>query len=644
MTFVVSEGQLRRLGESSSAAPAYRVQLSDTLTQDYATIWRTQPAVRTVVDFLARNIAQLGLHTFERISDVDRRRLSDHPLSVLLARPSPRTTRYRWIDTLVHDIGIYDVAYQLKLKADDGRPGALLRLDPRKVTPLGDLMFGAERFRLKGKHGQRDFPADQVIHFRGYNPDDARVGTSPIETLRQLLIEEYEAGRYRQQMWRSGARMSGIITRPAGANWSDGARRRFKEGWRSLYAGDGPEAGGTPILEDGMTFEKVAFTAEQAQYVQARKLTREEVAAAYHIPPPMVGLLDNATFSNITEQHKQLYQDTLGPWLTMISEEIHLQLLPDLDDSGQVYVEFNLAEKLRGSFEEQAGQLQTAVGGPWLTRNEARARMNLPQIDSADELIVPLNVLTGGQASPTDSAPPEAAPKARRVKALHLTAVKAMAGDDLVEQATKLLTEFFERQSRSVLSRAGADTSLTVEDLFDVPRWAKELTSILAQLNTDIAEQVLAKLQQVLEVDPGTLTVAAMVGWLEANAAGVAEGVSATTAAQIALALAETDPLEAIKTVFTIAKGSRGPQIARTQVTAISGFATEDAAKRAGYTHKTWLTTHPRPRPSHAALSGQKAAVGELFSNGGRWPGDPKLALDERAGCTCDMTLTREES
>lgn len=154
-----------------------------------------------------------------------------------------------------------------------------------------------------------------------------------------------------------------------------------------------------------MDWVSAGITPEQAEYMAARKLTREEVAAAFHVPLPMVGILEHATFSNIKEQHQQLYQDCLGPWLTMIQEELALQLVPDFDDSGRLYIEFNMAEKLKGSFEEQATQLQTAVGGPWLTRNEARARQNLPAIDGGDDLITPLNVITGGQASPTDSAP-----------------------------------------------------------------------------------------------------------------------------------------------------------------------------------------------------------------------------------------------
>ena len=56
----------------------------DQYTYDYATMYRQQPNVRTCVDFLARNIAQLGLHVFRRVSDTDRERLTDHPLATVL--------------------------------------------------------------------------------------------------------------------------------------------------------------------------------------------------------------------------------------------------------------------------------------------------------------------------------------------------------------------------------------------------------------------------------------------------------------------------------------------------------------------------------------------------------------------------------
>lgn len=407
-TFIVSDGQLAALDRAQTSSLS-SLRVTSSWTVSYEDIYRTQPHVRTVISFLARNIAQLGIHVFQRVSDTDRERLADHPLAALLARPNSRTTRYRLIDALVNDLGIFDNAYWIKAKVD-GQPHGLIRVPPKMVTPLGENWMFADKYRVKGGKGYKDFDPEQIVHFRGYNPSDSRVGLSPMETLRQVLAEEYEAGRWREQLWRNGARFPGHIRRPAGTSWTDTQRERFVNSWKGLYTGDGPAAGGTPILEDGMTFEASGITPEQAQYLETRKLTREEVAAAFHIPLPMVGILEHATFSNIEEQHKNLYQDTLGPWLEMISQEIALQLLPDVDTKPGIYIEFNLAAKMQGDFSAESAALVSATGGPFMTPNEARARKNLPTIDGGDELLRPLNTAPAAEAEPpaVDPADPPA--------------------------------------------------------------------------------------------------------------------------------------------------------------------------------------------------------------------------------------------
>jgi HK97 family phage portal protein len=278
----------------------------------------------------------------------------------------------------------------------------------RFITPQGENFFAPEAYRITGSRGYKDFDPDQIVHFHGYNPDDPRIGHSPIETLRQVLAEDYAASRYREQMWKNGARVGGYISRSEKApRWSGEAKRRFTADWNAQYTGDGPGAGGTPVLEDGMTYTPSGITPRDAQYAESRQLTREEVAIAYHVNPAILGLTTGATNASVPEIRKQSYADSLGPWLEMLSQDIEAQLLPDLDPAGvgNVYVEFNLKRKMQGSFEEQAAAISASVGGPWMTRNEARALNNLPELDDASELIVPLNVVTGGLASPRDTAP-----------------------------------------------------------------------------------------------------------------------------------------------------------------------------------------------------------------------------------------------
>lgn len=410
MAFVQTQGRIAGL-DSPPAPSGVSIKISDDYTADYATIYREHKAVHMVVSFLAENIASLGVHLFRRVGDTERERVTDHPVAQMFASPSKslRVTRYSLMRGMVSDLAIYDRAAALKVMADDGSL-SLVRLPAAKIVPSEDDWLTPKSFKYTTTSGVMELPADQVVYIHGYNPDSLIDGISPIESLRVSLAEDYNATTARSQMLKNGARVSGYLERPASAPWSAEARERFAAAWKRQYAGNGPESGGTPILEDGMTFKPATQTSKDLEYIGARKLTTLEVAQAYHVPPPMLGILDQATFSNITEQHKMLYADTLGPWLVWLKEELEMQVLSEFPDAKGLYLEFNLDAKLRGSFEEQATGLQTSVGAPWMTRNEARSRLNLPPVEDGDELITPLNVLEGGQASPTDSVPDEVAP------------------------------------------------------------------------------------------------------------------------------------------------------------------------------------------------------------------------------------------
>ena len=392
MAIVQSGGALQALtGDprtplSSTAATGY----SPWLMATYASVYARQQNIRTCVDFLSRNIAQLGIGVFRRVSDTDRESLHDHDVALWLTHPNATTTRYRLIESLIADLGIYFNAYWFKVRSvEQGRLRVrLVRLPPAEVQVFGGLLPSGYRWSPSLRE-PLDIPVGDLVVFGGYNPFDPKCGLSPIDTLRPLLEEDASALAYRQAYWRNAARTEGVIQRPRDApRWTSEQKREWRRQWMERFAGP-DNAGMIPVLEDGMTWSNTSHSAVDSEYSESRKLSREDCARAYHIPLPLVGILDHATFSNIKEQHKQLYSDTLGPWLEMVQAEIEASLVPESPDREGVYVEFNIAEKLKGSFEEQAAALQASVGRPIMTANEGRARLNLPAIKddpSADEL------------------------------------------------------------------------------------------------------------------------------------------------------------------------------------------------------------------------------------------------------------------
>jgi HK97 family phage portal protein len=636
-------------------------------------MYETQPYLRSVISFLGRNIAQLGLGVYIRESAEVRERADDSVAAALLHRPNSYTTRYELFDALVCDMALWDRAFWW-VQPDSTAPSGWV-IHPIPSAWVGDPASGTAAepeywYITRPGTPTVEVPAAQVIHFHGWNPTSLVHGVTPVETLKAILEEQVASVVYRAQRWARGARVGTVIQRPVGApRWSPEAEKRFRSEFDASYTGaEGSSAGGTPILQDGMTLTRVGFSAVEDEFIDANKLALTTVAAVYHVNPTMVGLLDNANYSNVREFRRMLYGDTLGPWLAMIEDRINTFLLPLLGEPSNEYVEFNIAEKLQGSFEEQAAVAATAVGGPYMTRNEYRARQNLPPIDGGDELIVPLNVTAGGQPS---SQTPLAAPirlsdgLVQVIEPAYRTTTNALvrastgpvlgklkASERQVNATAAVLRRFYKHQGASVLSqmpkagRARRKADGEEDEWWDEDRWnealTKQLYAVAMKVNADLGGQQIDELGLPDPFDPE-----GNAEYLQAVMATRAASINSTTKAQLDDVLQRAaDGEEDAPTpadVFETAMGDRSITGAQTIMTTVAGIAMEEAGRQAevqtgGQATKTWVVNSTNSR--HPEMDGETVPLNEDFSNGAAWPGDSVLGPDETAGCTCDLVIS----
>lgn len=181
---------------------------------------------------------------------------------------------------------------------------------------------------------------------------------------------------------------------------------RLKAQWDSATSG-ASNRGATVVLEEGMKPEVMQLTAEEAQYIETRRLNREEVCATYDIPPPAVHILDRATFSNITEQFRSVYRDTQGPRARSFEATLELDLRAVEWPDDAVYAEFLMDEVLRGDFEGRQDALAKATH---MTIAEKRRVENLPFIPGTDRIFLntatmPLDAIDAQAAASVREAP-----------------------------------------------------------------------------------------------------------------------------------------------------------------------------------------------------------------------------------------------
>lgn len=640
-------------------------------------LYETQPHLRTVISFLASNVAQLPLKCYQRTPDNDRERDRNSVLYKLLRTPNLGMTGYELIYSLVSDLKLYDTAYWWVVPSPNlTDSGWMIQpIPPSWVLNYTDSNgFTIDTITFTNPYNAAPpttIPAKQLIMFHGWNPSDPRLGNSPVNALKQILAEQYDAWKFRQQIWLNGGRFDKYISRPANVQpWTDAQAERFKAEMQEKWTGNnGPNAGKMPVLEDGMTVNSAEFNSREAQWLETTKLSLQTVASVYHLNPTMVGASEGATYANVREYARMLYTDTLGPDLRMIADRINMRLLPMLGMPSDAYVEFDIQAKLSGNFEEQAAQIQSSVGAPWMTRNEARSLANLPRLDGGDEIVTPLNVLIGGQASPTDSgdgvtpADPYAS-NAARVESKQAddtpqsdaTAMRKARGHPEQAQAdeiTHVLTRFFRHQRKSVLAAIGAKQGLyefksgELPDWWDQDRWDRELADDLRPYMIDQSTAAARLALTNLGIDPDEYDEDRTIAFLTDMAEGRAHGINQITLRQLIATITGSLGDDAIKHdpsgVFDVAETTRAATAAIGIATAVAGWGTLEACrqKAPAKTLKTWVVTSKNPRPTHAAMDHQTVGYREKFSNGADWPGDKSaLGIDEIAGCTCEVEVT----
>lgn len=631
-------------------------------------LYRTQANLRAVISFIADNIADLPLKVYLRASDTDRPRVTDSATAKLLARPNADTTTYEFVRELVSTLCLYDRAFVIVAKDPKAESGWQMRIIPDGwVSKVDGDGWAPYSISIRTANiGEVQVPASDFIYFHGYSPRSPRLGCSPVDSLRGTLLEQIESQRYRNQVWRRGGRVGMYITRPKDVrSWDSETAKKWAVQFREAFTGDaGSQSGGVPVLEDGMDIHTIQLNAKEAQWAESMTLSRSEVAAAYHVNPALIWHDQAQTYASAKDNARSLYAEALGPWLTMIAQRLNQFLLPKIGADPLEYVEFDIRRKLEGSFEERAAVLQSSVGAPWMTRNEARAMSNLPRIEGGDELIVPLNVLEGGLASPTDTA--KAFPVCDHWKAcdewehtveeiddgglaevlqkeLHPEIeIKGAPPKELEAAFEDVYATFFRRQSKTVLSRIPKKDA-TEADWWDMVRWTNELADDLEPLTRRETERKAREIFAALGLDPDLYSVPLTAKYIRKLCETRARAANATMYQKL---LEATQEGESPKDVYDVEGPIISERSGRSIAAAALAFAVMEGVQQginngaqAAKVTKTWVVNSANPRSSHAAMSGETVEWDEAFSNGARFPQDATLPATEAVNCECTVDV-----
>jgi len=323
-------------------------------------------AVWAAVSYISQTIAGLGWRVYRRRASGGKEELPNEPASRLLHRsPNPEITPFVFREVLLAHALTWGNGYAEIERDRMGRPLALWPISPDRVTVERDDQGIA--YIITQQDGQDAvLRPHQMFHLRGLG-FDGLVGYSVIQMAAQTVGLGLGTERFGAAWFGNGSRPAGVFTTPNPL--SDKARARLREAIEITHRGP-DNAGGTMLLENGMTWVPIGIPPEDAQFLETRKFQVSEISRWYNIPPHKLRDLERATFSNITEQQIEAVQDCILPWTIRLEQEANMKLLSARSPSA--YTKMKLSGLLRGDTKTRFEAYKTGLLNGWMSPDEIR--------------------------------------------------------------------------------------------------------------------------------------------------------------------------------------------------------------------------------------------------------------------------------
>lgn len=364
------------LGGSPSASG---VEVNKQTVLGSSAVWRA-------INLISSSIARLPIITYEKKPDGTRVRAISHPAYFLLKKqPAPYLSAYCCVQTTQAHALLHGNGYAYITRDDLANPLELTLLDPTQTTwakENGKLIYVTrvddEDIKLL---------PENVLHIKGLGYDGFG-GYPVIEILKETFGGDLAVQKFGNTFFKHGSAINVIIELP-GYFKDKEAISRFRDTWGDMHTGLN-NAHKVAILENGAKASRLAYTNEEAQYLQSKEFNLKALANVFGLPASYLNASYNTSYGSLEAENKQFLNHSLGGWLAGWEQELESKLLTyDQLRNDTHFIEFERKALEQADLTTEITALVTQVNNGLLTLNEARDILNKPRVEGGDEVRIP---------------------------------------------------------------------------------------------------------------------------------------------------------------------------------------------------------------------------------------------------------------
>lgn len=321
---------------------------------------------------IAETIATIPGCVYERTNS-GRRRADDHPLSHMLRiRPNAESTATTFWEAKTAAMLLRGNGFSERQMLGNRQVGIKF-LSPNRLSGHTGV-DGTFRYMYTEKGRQREIAQNRVFHIPGFSLD-GRWGLSAISYGAAVFGSALAASNAANSTFEKGLAPTVAFT------LDRVVKKEQREDFRaSMAAVSGAvNAGKSPVLEAGMDAKVIGIKPSDAQLLESRAFSVEEVCRWFRVDPSMVGHggKDSNWGTGLEQKLIAFLTFTLRPWLTRIEQAVNTSLFSIVDQQ-RYYFEFSIEGLLRADSAGRAAFYSVMVNNGIFTRDEVRKLENMP--------------------------------------------------------------------------------------------------------------------------------------------------------------------------------------------------------------------------------------------------------------------------
>ncbi len=349
------------------------------------------------ISLVSGDVAKIPLITYERDGD-GKHRAPQHPSFKLLHRQSNQyLTAFHLKELLTSHALVYGNGYAWINRSMGVTPIELIPLCPKSTQPW--LIDGQPFYKVQFGDDERFIHGVDILHIKGFGFDGLQ-GYSVFDKARESLGVSMASKNFTSTFFANSARASVAITAPEFL--SDKVANAIQARWERMHSGV-DNSHRVAVLGSGAQIKELSVSPDDAQMIETRIFETREIANFVGVPAHKLGDQTKHGYSSLEQENQAYINDTLDTWFCRWEAECDSKLLTEQEkDADSFFTEFLRQALARADISTRAGFYSGALGVPFMTVNEVRARENLNPIEGGDTVATPLN-FTEGAGSETET-------------------------------------------------------------------------------------------------------------------------------------------------------------------------------------------------------------------------------------------------